>query len=114
MRQRYIADPALNDGATSVADAPLAGLSKYLIEDEQLYLLALDEQWVVASAQAFMQGLYPPYALNNTLGGVLDPLGEVSNGSYVSTLWLFTLLSYEEGRKHHRTNIDERNFLTWN
>ncbi|KAK4906671.1 hypothetical protein LTR66_017698, partial [Elasticomyces elasticus] len=42
-------------------NALLAGLSVYTVKAQQLSALALNRQYIVASAQAFLQGLYPPH-----------------------------------------------------
>ena len=66
--------------------APLAGLNADIISNLQTYALALDQQWNVATAQAFLQGLYPPFtpALNRTGVAMLDPTSIMANGSLVS------------------------------
>ena len=57
IRDRYLTTYSDNNHT----NAPLAGLSVYSVDAQQLYALALNEQHIVASAQAFLQGLYPPY-----------------------------------------------------
>ena len=82
-RDRYIptASSPTHDGR---AGAPLYGLSANSVNGRQLYVGALDEQYTVASAQAFLQGLYPPYTLNSSMAYLMDPTS-ISNGSYVSS-----------------------------
>lgn len=85
-RDRYISSPSSN---VSSGIAPLQGISTNTPQDAQMYLLALDAQYTAASAQAFMQGFYPPYSLNssaagNTAGTDLNELGFLGNGTYVS------------------------------
>ena len=83
-RERYIS-PSDSDDGLSVA--PISGLSANEIENLQLYILALDQQYNAASAQAFMQGFYPPYSLSSNGSGtreVLDPTGVLANNTYVS------------------------------
>lgn len=80
-RERYITSNL--DIISDINDAPLQGLSAYSVNPLQLYVAALDEQWTVASAEAFMQGLYPPYELNESLALTLDPTSMDSNGSYI-------------------------------
>lgn len=70
--------------STGVMTAPLQYLSAYSIDPTQLYAIALDEQYSVASAQAFLQGLYPPYTLNDSMAALLDPSSLLANGTYVS------------------------------
>lgn len=79
-RERYITDVTSNQTAA----APLVGLNPYTVDDEQTYVLALDEQYTVASAQAFMQGFYPPFALNTTTSGMIQSTSFLANGTYVS------------------------------
>jgi hypothetical protein len=78
-RNRYVTSA----GSNAVDSAPLYGLSANSIDPEQLYVMALDEQFCVASAQAFVQGFYPPYTLNSSMATVLDPTSMLANGSYV-------------------------------
>ena len=53
----------------------------------QLVITALDEQYTVASAQAFMQGFYPPLDLSNqTISEIelTNPTLVLANSTYVS------------------------------
>lgn len=82
-RERYISTFGSTDGIDS---APIQGLSANELDNNQLYVMALDQQYNVASAQAFMQGLYPPYSLSNNDSDtrrLLDPTGILANSSYV-------------------------------
>lgn len=81
-RDRYIASVNIIDGVDS---APMQGLSAESIDSMQLYVAALDEQYSVASAQAFVQGLYPPYTLNASTAIVLDPTSVLANATYVQS-----------------------------
>jgi Histidine phosphatase superfamily (branch 2) len=56
MRTRYI--QGLGNNITG--SFPIAGISTYSIDNTQLQILTADEDYTAASAQAFMQGLYPP------------------------------------------------------
>lgn len=56
IRQRYVA-PSVDDVTQSTA---IAGISSFQLEYDQLTILSTDDQYVAASAQAFLQGLYPP------------------------------------------------------
>lgn len=88
-RERYIASvPNLLNGSDSgtadgIDKAPLWGLSALRVDDQQLYALALDTQSSVASAQAFLQGFYPPYTLDSKMAATIDPTSLLANGSYV-------------------------------
>ena len=56
IRTRYIEGPG-----TNITDSyPIPGLSVNAIDNTQLYLLARDDDYIAGSAQAFMQGVYPP------------------------------------------------------
>ncbi|GAB7352453.1 hypothetical protein MBLNU459_g2864t1 [Dothideomycetes sp. NU459] len=86
-RERYITSSDRTSN-TSLGAAPLQGLSAHVPTDAQLYLLALDMQYTAASAQAFMQGFYPPYTLNSSdaggsAGTDLNELGFLGNGTYI-------------------------------
>lgn len=100
-RERYITS---STGNVSYDAAPLQGLSASVPQDTQMYLLALDTQYTAASAQAFMQGLYPPYSLNSTAasestGADLNELGFLGNGSYVSALFVCMNLHQHQQRR---------------
>ena len=87
-RERYISSFGSNNGVDS---APIQGLSPNELNGEQLYVMALDQQWNVASAQAFMQGLYPPFSLGNNesdTARLLDPTNFLANNTYVRPLVL--------------------------
>lgn len=56
IRTRYIEGP----GTSITGSYPIPGLSVNAIDNSQLYLLARDDYYVAGSAQAFMQGVYPP------------------------------------------------------
>lgn len=88
-RERYIASVPNLFNSTNSTDAtfdkaPLWGLSAQSVDGQQLYALALDTQASVASAQAFLQGFYPPYTISENAAETLDPTSVLANGSYVS------------------------------
>ncbi|KAJ9613422.1 hypothetical protein H2200_003364 [Cladophialophora chaetospira] len=56
VRQRYLAPESDN----STEAASISGIASYQLEYDQLSILSTDDQYVFASALAFMQGLYPP------------------------------------------------------
>ncbi|KAF2461179.1 histidine phosphatase superfamily [Lineolata rhizophorae] len=90
-RQRYLVndDDGPTDGTTDEAYRPIAGLSADIVNDDHLYALTTDDQPNVASAQAFLQGLYPPFEIAGSDAAAtatqLDPSSVLSNGSYVSS-----------------------------
>lgn len=79
-RSRYFSSTGSRSG---VDKAPLRGLSAEAVDPRETYILALDEQSNVATAQAFMQGFYPPLVLNESTAGLLDPTSILANRSYV-------------------------------
>ena len=82
-RERYLLSAPTTNG---VGGAPLYGLSPNLIDISDTYVNALDEQWTVTSAQAFIQGLYPPFTPSTTdatAGSQLAPSSILANGTYV-------------------------------
>jgi len=56
MRERYLG--AYTDNG--VGGAPIPGLNSDFIDSNQVYVGTPDYQYTVGSAQAFLQGLYPP------------------------------------------------------
>lgn len=68
LRDRYFGQSSIN----GISTAPIQGLSSEIIQYNQVYVGTLDSQYMAASAQAFMQGLYPPIgakADDNTAAG---------------------------------------------
>lgn len=67
------------------AGAELVGLSENLYDQNQIVTMALEQQYNLATQQAFMQGLYPPTTLANssTTGGQLNGINMLANGTYV-------------------------------
>jgi hypothetical protein len=81
-RHRYLVNTG-SDNGLGVQNIP--GMSPDILDHEQLFIQTLNKQHLVSSAQAFMQGLYPPYGSNATsqtdvLG---DAVGEMANGDVV-------------------------------
>jgi hypothetical protein len=58
----------------------IAGLSKDVLNNDQIWVQTLDAPYLVSSAQAFMQGLYPPHDINNATG---DNTGVLADGSSI-------------------------------
>jgi hypothetical protein len=79
-RDRYISSAVSKSG---VDKAPLRGLSANSVDPREMYILALDTHPTVATAQAFMQGFYPPLILNESTAGMLDPSSVLANNTYV-------------------------------
>ncbi|OJJ50897.1 hypothetical protein ASPZODRAFT_55272 [Penicilliopsis zonata CBS 506.65] len=78
-RERYVAIPADD----SVATLRVQGLSAYTIDPDEVVTLSTPEQFMVASAQAFVQGLFPPVGqlINATF---LEPSSQLANGTIVA------------------------------
>ena len=82
-RKRYLTSSGTQNG---VEGGPIVGLSRDTPDIKQLYVEALDMQTTVASAQAFMQGFYPPFLLttnDSDIQHMLDPTSMLANGTYV-------------------------------
>jgi hypothetical protein len=80
-RGRYIDEQT---GATSLGVLPIAGMAPHRLNPDQLFIQTLDKPFLVAAAQAFMQGLYPSYRLNETGNALLpDTVGVLANRSVV-------------------------------
>lgn len=77
-RHRYIAE---SDQTSGFAVQHIANMSQNVLVPEQVFVQTLAEQYLVSSAQAFMQGLYPPFSSNSTQPGVRgDTTGKLANG----------------------------------
>src|SRR5277367_815713 len=74
IRTRYIEGP----GTNTTNSYPIPGLAVNAIDNTQLYLLARDDDYIVGSAQAFMQGVYPPLG-----SAYVDEESILSNGTLV-------------------------------
>lgn len=74
VRSRYIQGP----GTNVTSSFPIYNINQNTISNRQLELLATDDVWVAASAQAFMQGLYPPLGAPH-----LDDQSMLSNGTLI-------------------------------
>ncbi|EPE07126.1 histidine acid phosphatase [Ophiostoma piceae UAMH 11346] len=66
-RNRYVRDGLGNESTDALL--PIYGIEPHALDSTQLAVLSTDDSYVVASAQAFLQGLYPPqlneYAYDN-------------------------------------------------
>lgn len=75
-RDRYLAStPAIGNTA-------IRGISPFQLDNDQVSIVSLNDQYIVASAQAFMQGLYPPLqAFSNAT--FINGQSELANGSNI-------------------------------
>lgn len=75
-RSRYVAVHGNNDSSST----RIENLSPYVLDNSELEILSTTSPSDIASAQAFMQGLYPP--LNETYSGTYgDSSFQLANGS---------------------------------
>lgn len=74
--QRYLLP---NDDGTTESTA-IQGISSYQIEDDQLTVMSTDDQYVFASALAFMQGLYQPLEISSNYT-YIEGQSTIQNGS---------------------------------
>ncbi|MCJ1473294.1 hypothetical protein MMC13_001945 [Lambiella insularis] len=77
-RDRYIAP-------TTFGDYIINGISTYSIDNTQIFSISTQDEYVLASAQAFIQGLYPP--LNNSFSSedpLITSLSLLANGSNIA------------------------------
>ncbi|OOF97115.1 hypothetical protein ASPCADRAFT_505535 [Aspergillus carbonarius ITEM 5010] len=78
-RDRYVAIHSTDVSPSTRIES----ISSYALEDEDLNILTTTDPSVIASAQAFMQGLYPP--LNETYDVQYpDPSYLMANGTYAT------------------------------
>ncbi|KAH8684624.1 histidine acid phosphatase-like protein [Tricladium varicosporioides] len=78
IRDRYISAPA--NGTQLTTAMPINGLSVNDINNSQMEVLSLSDEYITASALAFMQGLYPQ---RSTSSEVVDEESILGNGSLV-------------------------------
>ncbi len=96
-RRRYIAQPSGSFGRNS----GIRGISTYEIDSTQVYAMSTVDEFVVASAQAFVQGLYPPLSAssNNT---ILNSMSVLANGSNID----FPLGGYQYPQIYTASELD--------
>lgn len=95
-RARYInATEHLGDSEREVTGkAPIRGIDANVIDNTLVDVVAAEDEWVVGSALAFLQGLYPPITNSyNKLGGG-DDLARRLDGSASETIE-FPLSGYQ-------------------
>ena len=73
-RNRYLAPTPGN------ASTVIQGISRVQLDNDQVSIVSLHDQFIVASAQAFMQGLYPPL-LDSSNTTFIDGQSQLANGS---------------------------------
>jgi hypothetical protein len=81
LRDRYLREDPEEKDATF---APIVGIERNAIDNTQLSILTNSDPYMVTSAQAFLQGLYPPIlqAFSENSGGI--EAARLANGSIVN------------------------------
>lgn len=69
-------------GAARLGVQRIANMSTAVLDNGQISIQTRDKQYLVASAQAFMQGMYPPRAQGNSTA-LADSTGVLADGSVV-------------------------------
>jgi len=77
-RDRYINPPS----GSSSTNTAIQGISQFQLDVDQLTMISTADQFIVAGAQAFMQGLYPPLQQSSNLT-FINSNSELSNGSNI-------------------------------
>ncbi|EUC30019.1 hypothetical protein COCCADRAFT_7874 [Bipolaris zeicola 26-R-13] len=77
-RTRYIA----GDSPNKLGVEHVAGMSVDVIDNDQIRVQTLEKPYLVSSAQAFMQGLYPPNSNSNGTGQVASRLADGTQVDY--------------------------------
>ncbi|EUC50125.1 hypothetical protein COCMIDRAFT_1091 [Bipolaris oryzae ATCC 44560] len=77
-RTRYIA----GDSPNKLGVEHVAGMSVDVIDNDQIRVQTLEKSYLVSSAQAFMQGLYPPNSNSNGTGQVTSRLADGTQVDY--------------------------------
>ncbi|KAK4165102.1 histidine phosphatase superfamily [Cladorrhinum sp. PSN259] len=83
VRDRYLR-PSLPEDAEAEDTRPISGISRNAIDNNQVSIISTTDSYVVGSAMAFLQGLYPPVtqAFPSSTGGI--EAASLSNGSIVN------------------------------
>ncbi|KAF3070785.1 hypothetical protein GL218_00603 [Daldinia childiae] len=84
-RARYLSNSSLSDEENAITtNSPIVGIERQALDNSQLSISSSTDDYVVGSALAFLQGLYPPvtqtFASNN--GG--DNASTLANGTVVN------------------------------
>ncbi|KZF19482.1 phosphoglycerate mutase-like protein [Xylona heveae TC161] len=83
-RNRYVVNDPSSPLNAIIGPDLISGISTSLNNDD-LYILSTDDEYVAASAQAFVQGLYPPTGDFN--GSSINPFTEsiLANGTWIDS-----------------------------
>ncbi|RMZ68942.1 Histidine phosphatase superfamily clade-2 [Pyrenophora seminiperda CCB06] len=77
-RTRYIS----GDKPNTLGVQHIAGMSADILNNDQVWVQTRKAPYLVSSAQAFMQGLYPPHGIANGTGHVTDILTDGTSIDY--------------------------------
>lgn len=78
LRARWVS----STGDARLGQENIANMSVDILNNDQITVQTLDKQYLISSAQAFMQGMYPPHALGNG-SGLGDETGLLADGTTV-------------------------------
>lgn len=77
-RNRYVAPLDDNAGVSSAVN----GISEYEVDSTQVFTMSTADEYIATSAQAFLQGLYPPLSISaNTTANISTSI--LANGSNI-------------------------------
>ena len=93
-RDRYVGANA------NTSNLAINGLSKSELDSTQISVMSTGDEFVLASAQAFMQGLYPPLNISSRI--LLNPMSILANGSIVD----FPLGGYQYSQIYTASRLD--------
>ena len=71
-----------SDGNAGLGRQNIANMSVDIINSDQISIQTLNKPYLISSAQAFMQGMYPPNALGNSTG-LGDATSLLANGTTI-------------------------------
>ncbi|MCJ1286362.1 hypothetical protein MMC26_005707 [Xylographa opegraphella] len=98
-RNRYIAP----SDAVTYAQYIINDISTYEIDNSQTFALSLLDEYVAASAQAFIQGLYPPLTESFPSGNpIITAVSLLANGSNIA----FPLGGYQYSNIYATSSLD--------
>jgi Histidine phosphatase superfamily (branch 2) len=76
IRDRYLASTPGNGNTV------IQGMSPFQLKNDEVSIVSLNDQFIVASAQAFMQGLYPPLQASSN-ATFINGQSQLANGSNI-------------------------------
>jgi len=71
-------------GHVGLGQSQIATIHPDILNNNEVYVMTRQEPYLIASAQSFMQGFYPPFSLNsNSSSGSADSRGILANGTVI-------------------------------